>query len=347
MNILSRYIAISFTRYWLACLGGVLGLIVISALLGNVNEAFRSVTAFFEFWLETARTVPGLLEILLPMTVLLATVFTFASLSRTSELVAMKTAGMGYFRLLRPLLLVLVAISAFAYFNQNYLYRILNGGEQLRQGEDRYQWRDLGDSIVYVDRVDTIAHRVLNSIVFRWQNSPFRMSQVTALPQGSRTPSEDWSFGPVRVREKQNDSWTLRIAPEVQVPAAGFPDVFKPSELDTHHMPVDELYQEIAVRKSRSQPTEGFELELLRKLAVVTAPLVMVLIGTPLSQFNYRGGKVAGEVLVTLLVGLVFMITSEILFILGKGAILPDWLAALGVNGVFAIAGLAMLRLRR
>jgi lipopolysaccharide export system permease protein len=347
MTILSRYIALGFLRFWLACLAGVLALIVISALLGNVNEAVQSWPAFWRFWLDTARTVPGLLEILLPMTVLLATVLTFAGLSRSSELVAMKTAGMGYLGLLRPVLLVIAGISALAYFNQNYLYRFLGGTETLRRGEDRYQWRDIGDAIVYVDRVDTALHQVRDSTVFRWQLNPFRMTQVTALPRGVRSPSESWSFGQVRVREKQNETWSFRVAPEVVVPAAGFPDVFKPSELDAHHMPVVELYQEIAVRKSRSQPTDPFELELLRKLAVVAAPLVMVLIGTPLSQFHFRGGKVAGEVLITLLVGLVFMISSEILFILGKGGLLNNWIADFGVDGLFALAGLVLMRLRR
>ncbi|MFI5399697.1 MAG: LptF/LptG family permease [SAR324 cluster bacterium] len=347
MTILSRYLALSFLRYWLACVTGVIALIVIAALVGDVNRAAQSWAAFWQFWLDTAATVPGLLEVVLPMTVLLATVFTFAGLSRTSELVAMKTAGMGYVRLLRPVLLVLVAISAFAYFNQNYLYRYLAGTNILSQGADRHQWRDIGDAIVYVDRVDVPARRVLRSTVFRWALNPFRMFQMTTLPSGTHPPSGSWFFSPVRIREMQKDTWTLRVDPEAVLPDAGFPDVFKPSELDSHHMPIDELYQEIAVRKSRSQPTELFVLEMLRKLAVITAPWVMVLIGTPLSQFHFRSGKVAAEVLVTLLVGLVFMISSEILFILGKGGFVNDWIAALAINVLFALAGLFLLRQRR
>lgn len=347
MTILTRYIATSFLRYWLACLAGVLGLILISALLGNINDAIQSWEAFGRFWLDTARSVPGLIEILLPMTVLLATVFTFAALSRSSELVAMKASGMGYLRLMRPLFIVLLLITALAYFNQNYLYRLLHAGEELRPGDDRHQWRDLGEAIVYVDRVDSLARLVLNSSVFRWQTGPFRMAQVTILPEGRHTPGDSWTFKRVLVREKQADLWTFNTVPEVKVPEAGFPDVFKPSELDAHHLPVEDLYQEIAVRKSRSQPVESFVLELLRKLAVVTAPLVMVLIGTPLSQFHFRGGRVAGEVLITLLVGLVFMIGSEILFILAKGGILPLWIGALGVNAAFALGALVLFRVHR
>jgi lipopolysaccharide export LptBFGC system permease protein LptF len=72
----------------------------------------------------------------------------------------------------------------------------------------------------------------------------------------------------------------------------------------------------------------------------------MVLLGTPLSQFHFRGGRVAGEVLVTLLVGLVFMIGSETLFILAKGGFLPLWIGALGVNLVFAAVGLYLFRMK-
>jgi lipopolysaccharide export system permease protein len=348
MTILARYIAMRFLRYWLACLAGLLGLILISALLGNVNDAIQSLDAFLTFWLETIRSIPDLLEILLPMTVLLATVFTFAGLSRTSELVAMKTAGMGYRKLMLPLFAVLVLVTAVAYLNQNYLYNLLHDGEENRAADARHQWRDLGGSLVYVDRVDSISRAVLNASIFRWQAAPFRLAQVTVLPQGNHAAEDAWTFRGVRVREKQpGDLWTLNAVPEVQVPDVGFPDMFKPREMDAHHLPVSDLYQEIAVRKSRSQPTEAHELELLRKLAVVTAPLVMVLIGTPLSQFHFRGGRVASEVLVTLLVGLVFMIASEILFILGKGGFLPPYVAALGVNAVFAGIGLGLFRFQR
>ena len=58
-------------------------------------------------------------------------------------------------------------------------------------------------------------------------------------------------------------------------------------------------------------------------------------------------GPVVATAVVTLLVGLVFMISSEILFILGKGGFLPPAVAALGVNVAFAGIGLSLFRLQR
>src|SRR5689334_11482001 len=126
MTILFRYVAKDFFRYWIGVLTALITLIVIAALLGNIDEAFSSWESFLEFYNKTVKTLPGLIEILLPMTVLLATVMTFSAFSRTSELVAMKASGMGLFRLMLPLFFVLLFVSTFAYLNQNYLYRYLH-----------------------------------------------------------------------------------------------------------------------------------------------------------------------------------------------------------------------------
>src|SRR5574341_52309 len=111
MTLLFRYIAKDFLRNWIGVLLSVALLIVVSSLLGDINEAFHSWARFLAFMQRTARLLPELFEILLPMTVLLAAVMTFSAFSRTSELVAMKTAGMGLFRLMLPLFTVLLLVS--------------------------------------------------------------------------------------------------------------------------------------------------------------------------------------------------------------------------------------------
>ncbi|HUJ74110.1 MAG TPA: LptF/LptG family permease, partial [bacterium] len=137
MSILARYIAKDFFRYWLSCLGAVVVLIVIAALLGDIDRAFSSWAAFLDFWWQTAQSLPDLLEYMLPFTVLLAAVFTFSAFSRNSELVAMKAAGMGLLRLMRPMVWVLVPVAALAYFNQNDLYRLLHTAEDLKAAQEQ------------------------------------------------------------------------------------------------------------------------------------------------------------------------------------------------------------------
>ncbi|HUJ73696.1 MAG TPA: LptF/LptG family permease [bacterium] len=347
MSILARYIAKDFFRYWLACLGAVVVLIVIAALLGDIDRAFSSWAAFLDFWWQTAQSLPDLLEYMLPFTVLLAAVFTFSAFSRNSELVAMKAAGMGLLRLMRPLVWVLVPVAAFAYFNQNDLYRLLHRAEAVRAAQEQNQWRTLENSILYLNRVDAAHTRILNATLFDWHDLPFRFSQVTTLPRGERAATGSWKFQDTIVRARQNDAWTIQKVPQQEFPEQSFPDVLRPAELDLHHMAFFDLYQEILQRESQGSPANLLYLEWYRKLAGIAAPFVMVLIGTPLSQFHFRRGRVAGEVLLTLLVGLVFLISSETLFILAKGGFVQPVLGALAVHGLFALLGLGLLRWTR
>src|SRR5262249_31107929 len=83
MTILFRYVARDFFKNWLGTLTALIVLIIIAALFGNIDEAFSSWESFLEFYDKTVKSMPGLIEILLPMTVLLSTVLTFSAFSRT------------------------------------------------------------------------------------------------------------------------------------------------------------------------------------------------------------------------------------------------------------------------
>lgn len=347
MTILFRYVARDFFRNWLGTLTALVALIVIAALFGNIDEAFSSWEAFQDFLDKTAKTLPGLIENLLPMTVLLATVLTFSALSRTSELVAMKASGMGLFRLMLPLFSVLLLVSTLAYLNQNYLYRHLHEDEETNAGYSTHQWRTLGSAIIYLDSAD-LRNKTLTGVrAFIWRDKPFELTQVNSLPSGRRDDQERWEFSDTIEREHGPGGWIMRQDARKELAPNDFPDVFKPADLDAHHTPFLDLYQEIEQRESQGQRVQAFWMEAFQKLAAVMAPFVMVLIGTPLSQFHFRRARVAGELVITLLTGLVFMVGSQILYILGKGGFVGPATAAWSVNVAFLLLALGLLRLSR
>jgi LPS export ABC transporter permease LptG len=347
MNILSRYIGKDFLRNWIGVLLALALLIVISSLLGDINEAFHSWASFLGFIHRTAQSLPELIEILLPMTVLLASVMTFSAFSRTSELVAMKASGMGLFRLMLPLFTVLLLVSTLAYLNQNYLYRYLHSDAAERARYSAHQWRTLGDGIFYVDSADLVTRRLSGVRIFRVDEYPFRLSQLDAMGMGWRSEGDRWDFSTAITRERQSGHWSIQQLPWRSFPLADFPDVFRDTETDAHHTPFLDLYQEIKQRETKGLEASWYRLNLYQKVALVVAPFVMVLIGAPLSQFHFRRARAAGEIAITVLIGLIFMIGNEIFFILGRGEVLSPLAAAWSGNVIFATLGLALFRLAR
>jgi len=347
MNILFRYIAKDFLRNWLGVLVSLAMMIFVSSLLGDINAAFQSWAKFLEFLNRTASLMPELIEIMLPMTVLIAAVMTLTAFGRTSELVAMKAAGMGMVRLIFPLCAVLLLVSSFAYLNQNYLYRYLHHDavEKARYSKD--QWRALGNDIFYVASADLITRTLQGARIFRAEDYPFRLSQLDSLGTGWRSGSGSWDFSTAIVRERQSNHWAVKELPWISFKSVDFPDVFRDIETDAHHTPFLDLYQEIKQRETKGLEANLYRLNLYQKVAAVAAPFLMVLVGLPLSQFHFRTIRGASAIVITVLIGLVYMVGTQILYILGKGGVLSPLVATWSSNLAFALLGLALLRLAR
>ncbi len=348
MKILSWYIAKTFVKYWAISLLALMLLVVVANLFGNLDNIFTSRAKLLAFAEETFRSLPIMLDILLPMTVLLATLFTFNTLARSSELVAMKSVGVGLRAQLQPIFLVLIFIAALDYFNQNYLYRMLQGA-QISAGEaaSTDQWRTLRDRIIYLADINSERRSISNVRIFQWAARPFRLLSVEHVDQISYPDSRHWVFEDVVRRDRSGEGWRLQHLPRVQRAPQEFPDVFQQDALDAHYIPFFRLYGKIRQLASQGQRLELYELEWYQKTAAVCAPFVLVWFGTPLSQIYFRRGRASGEIMLGILGGLLFMIATEIAFTLGKGGFLHPLIAAWAVNTFYVALGCALLwRLR-
>ena len=67
-----------------------------------------------------------LVPLALPLAVLLSSIMTFGSLGETFELVAIKSAGIGLVRFMRPLLIVAVLLSGLSFLFNNYVMPVAN-----------------------------------------------------------------------------------------------------------------------------------------------------------------------------------------------------------------------------
>ena len=62
----------------------------------------------------------------LPLSVLLASIMAFGSLGEKNELLALKSAGISLFKIMRPLVVVVMVIAAFAFYFTNNLWPVAN-----------------------------------------------------------------------------------------------------------------------------------------------------------------------------------------------------------------------------
>ncbi|MCZ6472742.1 MAG: LptF/LptG family permease [SAR324 cluster bacterium] len=343
MKILSWYVAIEFLRNLLLCLLAMLLLLLIANMFGDIESAFNSWPGFLRFIDNAAGSVPTIVEIVLPMSVLLGTVITFTKFSRSSELVAMKIAGLGLRRITLPILLVLLPVAALGYLNQNYLYNALNRQEDhAARGIAANQWRSDGESIYYLKSINSQTNTLGSGYIFRWLAHPFRISELVTFSHGMKG-APDWRFRDVTKRRHASGSWSYSRVGNMVVPEQDFPNVFRPSKLDAHHMPILDLYRNIRQLEKRNPHIVVYRLEWYQKIAVLFVPFIMVLVGAPLAQSHARKAGVAGEIVITIFGGIVYWIGNEIFLTLGRGGILHPLISAWGINFLFFLLGLTLL----
>jgi lipopolysaccharide export system permease protein len=348
MNILSRYIAGTYLKFWLLSLLALVLLVVISNLFGNLDRALSSQAGLLAFLDETVRSMPTVLDLLIPITALLAAMFTFTGLARSSELVAMQSVGMGLYRQLRPIAFVLVMIAALDYVNQNYLFRLLQPPDSANSTRNpAHQWTVLRHHIIHAGRIDAGQARIADVSIFTWNPEPFRLHRVERARRVERSDDGSWRLVDVVTRTLAADRWSLDRKSAEERPKEEFPDLFQQDALDAHYLPFFELSAKIRQLESQGRRVELYWLEWYQKTAALFAPFALVWFGTPLAQSHFRRGRASGEIMVGILGGLLFLTATEIVFTLGKGGYLPPLVAAWAVNVAYvALGGLLFWRAR-
>ncbi|MDH5560437.1 MAG: LptF/LptG family permease, partial [Deltaproteobacteria bacterium] len=120
MRLLNRYILMDFITYFMACFLSILSIAVTFFILAELGTLNRD-DGLLLFIDNILQSVPLIIEIIIPISVLLGTVITFVLLSKSSEITAMISAGVSHVQLLKPVLLFAVVICGFTYVNQSYL----------------------------------------------------------------------------------------------------------------------------------------------------------------------------------------------------------------------------------
>ena len=64
--------------------------------------------------------------IALPLSILMASIMTFGSLGEHNELIAMKSSGMSLFRIMKPLMIIIIMIAGLAFYFSNNLWPLAN-----------------------------------------------------------------------------------------------------------------------------------------------------------------------------------------------------------------------------
>jgi lipopolysaccharide export system permease protein len=299
-------------------------------------------------------SMPDKIFMILPAAVLFATVFSFGSMSKHSELVAAKASGVSFFRLLVPVLLISLVATGLG---------IVIG--EMAPPATRRQLELLGELRTYSATART-------SFVYRAEEGwTYTIRELNAQEQRARHlvleregTGADYPTLAIQARQADYDStnaqWTMTDTRFRIIANPSNVLAFGSDSMRVRHF--DETPEQLLVEEKRPEEMRYAELgryidslersggdgRQLRvgqalKIAVPFTCLIIALFGAPMVVAAPRAGGSIG-IAISLGTTLIFLTMIQLSRAIGQGGLIPPTVAAWLPNVAFGIAGLILLK---
>jgi lipopolysaccharide export system permease protein len=327
----------------------------------QLDEVGRGGRTIWHVVLGTLYELPGNLYELMPIAVLIGTIYSLARLAQSSEFTILRTAGLGPWRALALLAALGVAFGALTFAigdvvapaseRQAALLKARFGGG-LHLGptgawlKEKRQTPD-GEHSVSVNVAAAGSAGMLEGVrIFEFDADGALVQRIAAREgrvdgdgrwtlsdvERTRWPAADASQdGEVRTDHLPSLTWNSTLSADVVAAA-----VLPPSTMTTA-----ELWRYSSHLNDQEQAAQRYTIQFWKKALYPLACIVMVALALPFAYMHARGGSVSLKVFGGIMLGISFVLLNNIAGHLGVLRDWTPWIAAATPSGIYLALSLA------
>jgi LPS export ABC transporter permease LptF/LPS export ABC transporter permease LptG len=356
-QILDLYIIREWAFYFLILLVAFTGIYAIFdffQLLGDMVRNHVPARLVFDYY---RFLTPQIVYLMLPLTVLVATLVSFGLLTKTNQITAIKSAGISLYRASLPVLVMGGILSAGMYILGDYYLpetnqrqdalrnRIKGKPPQTFYRPDR-QWIFGQANHIYNHRFFDPDRNVFADLsVFEFNAQPLRMTRrIYASRAFWEPPIHGWVLENGWVRNLEGD----RVTSYMPFSVAKFdelteePAYFKKEVKPSAQMSAWELRRYINELAQSGFDVVRLSVQLYRKFSYPLIAFVVTLIAIPFSLTMGRKGAISGIAL-SIAIAIVYWSASSLFEAMGNLHELPPLVAAWSPDLLFGLGGVYLL----
>lgn len=354
MKLLHRYILSLLLKNFCIGLSVFVFLFILVDFFDRIDNVLAEKASFGLIIQYFAFKVPLIANLMLPVALIFATLFTFGLLSKSSEITAMRASGVTLLWLARPLWIFGLALSFVSLFlnevvvphterRQKELYNI-----EIRQKDSRgaynqadFWWRQ--GSHFY-------AISLFNSKTKSMQNlSDFEINQEWDVIRRTDADSVRWvapgmGWNMKNVSRFHFDGETVKSErfQNLPLPIAESPRDFYDFNDDPSTMSFVELRDFISKQRNNGIATTQYLPELYGKLAFPFVILITGLLVLPFTLLPARSGSMAVSSIAAIFVAFAYYAVDSFSIAMGRAELLPPILAAWSANIVMGLVAFVL-----
>ena len=352
---LHRYILSEFLRILGLSLSSLILIYMVVIFFQKMNIFIKNKAPLYLIFEYILYNIPEVtFRWTLPYAVLFATLFTLGTLSRNSEITAMKAGGVSLYRITFPLFILAFIVSFFSFLGNEYLVPLANQRnrylmsvrvkkEQPTSFFKNYKIWYHGDHRIFnIQLLDPQKKMIKGFTLYEFDNS-FRCVKRIDAPEVKWADGK-WLFYDGATRDF-DESGTIQMHPfkEIEFPLQETWESFQNIERQSRELSYMELRTYIQKIQSTGYDATRYLVELYSKHSYPLLNLIMVLIGVPFALKTGRSGGVALSIGISVLVAFAYGVIFYVFLSFGRLGILPPLLSAwsptciFGLGGVFAL----------
>lgn len=308
-----------------------------------------------------ALELPGHLYELLPIAVLIGTIYSLARLAQGSEFTILRTGGLGPGRALGLLALLGLGFAALTFVVGDYLAPVAErqavllkartsggimiggAGAWLKERRSTEQ----GERSYSINIGGTAAQGQLAEIrIFEFDGDGRLLSSIEA-PEGTVGNAGYWTLRKARLtqwppaRSEQDLGVQLQQLEELQWPSTLSAGVVAAAVLPLKTMNTFELWRYSAHLGAQEQANERYQIQFWKRALYPLACLVMMALALPFAYMHARAGSVSFKVFGGIMLGISFVLLNNLAGHLGLLRGWTPWLAAATPGGLFLLMSLS------
>lgn len=300
--------------------------------------------------------IPSHLYELLPISVLIGTIFVMARFAQSSEFTILRTSGLAPALALRNLLGLGLAFVLLTFAIGDYLSPFCDRYGQLLKsrylgqitvGQTGAWLRERQDERSYAVNVSTLTPEgnPKGIRIFEFNTDGQWLGLTKAEVGLLSQDDESWELHNIERNDlirNQGEATMVRKRLDVQRwPTSITSEMVSVALLKPERMRTIDLFQYIRHLNANGQSTQRFEIEFWKKVFYPLSCLVMVVLALPFAYLHFRSGNIASHVFGGVLAGISFFLLNNVSSYVGNINSWAPWFAAAAPGLLYTLASLA------
>ena len=298
--------------------------------------------------------IPNHLYQLLPIAVLIGSIFVMARLAQSSEYTILRTSGLGPWRALRTLLALGLMFTVFTFATGDYVAPAADRAAQLLKArlEGRISIGQTGAWLkekqpyhTYNVNVKALTPQgdMQGVRIFEADTRGFLVS-VTQAPKARFADDGAWVLENAERSEFGAEGQAARVErvklPSLRWPTEITPEMVSVALLKPDRMSTIDLFQYVSHLEANGQTSQRYEIEFWRKVFYPLSCMVMVVLALPFAYLHFRSGGITGYVFGGVLLGISFFLLNNVFGYIGNLQNWRPWLTAAAPGLIYTMLSL-------